>query len=46
MKRLQALHANAFAFAANFRPLKVGIFAGPVDRIVVAAKQAALADHL
>ena len=46
MKRLQTLHANAFADAVNFCPLDIGVFAGPVDRIIVGAKQAAGADHL
>ena len=46
VKRFDALHADAFSYAVNFCPLDVGIFAGPVDRVIVGAKQSAGADHL
>jgi len=41
VERFQALHADASALAVDFRPLDVGVFAYPVDRIVMCAKQAA-----
>ena len=41
----QAFHADLEAYAIYFRPLEIGIFARPVDRIVVATEQFSGAPH-
>jgi len=46
MLRFDARGADFDPFAADGRPLDVGIFPRPVDGIIVAAKQAAGAAHL
>jgi hypothetical protein len=43
---LQAVRAHELADAVDFAVLEIGIFSGPVDRIIMAAKKTACAAHL